>query len=254
MSNPLGTYTLFKRESRRFLKVYLQTILSPVISNILYLAIFGLSLHRAIPNIGGISYLQFLAPGLIIMGIINNAFQNPSSSLIISKYQGLIADLLTIPLKRSEIFIAFTASAVLRSIIVGLATWLTIIFFVPLPYTSIITIILCSLLVSAFFSFLGIFVGIWAKEFDQIAIMQNFVLMPLIFLGGVFYNIGSLPQTAQIITKFNPLVYMIDLLRYGFTGVHYFSITLNYSIVIAATAIIGLATYYLLKTGWRLQN
>ena len=254
MANLLGTYTLFKRETRRFLKVYLQTILSPMVSNVLYLAIFGVSLHRAIPSVHGITLLEFIAPGLVMMGIINNAFQNPSSSLIISKYQGLIADLLIIPLNRLEILLAFTASAVLRGLIVGVATLVVIAFFVPLTYTSIFISIIACVLAALFFSFLGVFIGIWADEFDKIAIVQTFILTPLTFLGGVFYPVTSLPSTMRILSSFNPIVYMVDLLRYGFTGVHEFPVLVSLGILSLLTLILGLITGYILKTGWHLQS
>lgn len=254
MSNKLGTLTLFKRETNRFMKVYLQTLFAPVFSNLLYFAIFGLSLYKAVPDVNGITYLQFLVPGLIAMGIINNAFQNPSSSLIIMKYQGLIQNLLTIPLKRSEIMLAFVFSAVLRGLLVGFMTYLTAIIFVELPYHSFLIITLAALIIALFFSFLGLLVGIWAKEFDRNAFVQNFVLTPLTFLGGVFYSLDRLPQIAQNISMANPIVYLIDLLRYGFTGVHSYPIGISFAVSITITAILGAITYLVLKSGWRLEN
>lgn len=250
----MGTWTLFKRETKRFMKVWMQTLLAPVISNLLYFAIFGISLHKAIPDIQGVSYLEFLVPGLVIMGLMNNSYQNPSSSLIIMKYQGLLDDLMTIPLKRFELFIAFTASAILRGLMVGFMTYLTATFFVDLNYTSITSIILGALLVASFFSFLGLFIGIYADEFDKAAFVQNFILQPLIFLGGVFYSISSLPAFAKTISSFNPIVYMINILRYGFTGVLEYPLSTSYLVVGLATAALGSLTFYLLHRGWRLQN
>ena len=254
MSNPLGTWTLFKRETSRFLKVWQQTILAPVISNLLYFAIFGLSLHRNMQDFQGVPYLEFLVPGLIIMGIINNSFQNPSSSIIIMKYQGLINDLMVVPLKRRELLLAFTSSAVLRGLIVGFMTFLTAIFFVDFNYHSPFTIISGSILVALFFSFIGLIIGIWADEFDRTAFVQNFVLMPLIFLGGVFYPISSLPETFAKISAFNPIVHMINLLRYGFTGVLEFSVETSFAVVGIGTVLAGLLAYYLLKIGYKLQS
>ena len=253
-TNPLGTWTLFKRETQRFMKVWMQTLIAPVISNLLYFAIFGISLHKAIPDIQGVSYLEFLVPGLIIMGLMNNSYQNPSSSLIIMKYQGLIDDLMTVPLKRFEIFIAFNASAILRGLLVGLMTYFTATFFVDLHYTSPIAIISGALLVSMFFSFLGLFIGIYADEFDKAAFVQNFILQPLIFLGGVFYSVSSLPALAKTISSFNPIVYMVNILRYGFTGVLEYPLSTSYLIVGVSTAALGALTYYLLHIGWRLQK
>lgn len=254
MSNPYGTWTLFKRETMRFSKVYMQTILAPVINNLLYLAIFGISLHRAIPNIQGVNYLEFLVPGLIIMGMINNAYQNPSSSLIIMKYQQLISDLMTIPLKTAEILIAFIGSALLRGLIIGTMTYLTAIFFIDFHYISIPVIISSSILVSLFFGLFGFLTGLWANEFDKQAFIQNFILMPLIFLGGVFYPISSLPETLQTISTINPIFHMINLLRYGFTGVTEFPIITSLIILISGCIFLLILNYFLLKKGWRLKN
>jgi len=254
MNNPRGTFTLFKRETRRFMKVYMQTIFAPVTSNLLYFAIFGVSLHRAMPEIQGVTYLQFLVPGLIVMGLINSAYQNPSSSLIIMKYQGLIDDLMTIPLKRIEILVAFMSSAVLRAFIVGFMTYITSVFFVDMPYASIPTIFLSALLISLFFGFLGMFVGIWANEFDKAAFIQNFIMQPMIFLGGVFYSISTLPEYMQKFSELNPIVYMVNIMRYGFTGIADQSLILSFSVITAATITMGLITYTALHKGWKLQK
>lgn len=254
MNNPYGTWTFFKRETKRFLKVWLQTILAPVVSNLLYFAIFGISLHRTITDIDGIGYLEFLVPGLIIMGIINNAYQNPSSSLIIMKYQGLIGDLMTIPISRFEILLAIISSAVLRAFIIGFMTFLTAIFFVDFSYVSVPIIFATFFLVSLFFSFLGMIVGIWGEVFDQSAFIQNFILLPLIFLGGVFYPISQLDGILKTLSSFNPIVYMINLLRYGFTGLQEFPVNLSLGVLTISTLALGIFTYYLLRSGWKLQN
>lgn len=254
MSNHLGTWTLFKRESQRFLKVWMQTILAPVVSNLLFLTIFGLSLSKSVATVGGLPYLAFIVPGLIMMGIINNAFQNPSSSIMIMKYQGIITDLMTVPLKKSELLLAFTASAVIRGLLVGLITLLTSLFFVELTYSSPLFIAMSSMLVATFFSFLGILTGIWASDFDKFSFIQNFILMPLTFLGGVFYPVSTLPGIFAKLSAFNPIVYMIDLLRYGFTGVHEFAISTGLIVVTSMTVIAGVTTYLVLKSGWKLQT
>jgi ABC-2 type transport system permease protein len=254
MANYRGTWTLFRRETQRFLKVYLQTILAPVVNNLLYFAVFGFSMHRVIPDIQGITYLQFMVPGLIIMGLVNNAYQNPSSSIILMKYQGMIGDLMTIPLKTIEIFIAFISSAVLRSFLVGGVTFITALFFVSFPYTSIPIILFSSFLVSLFFSFLGLFVGIWAKEFDNQAFIQTFIIMPLTFLGGVFYPVSSLPGAIGTIAKFDPIVHMINLLRYGFTGIQEISIGLSFMVLFSLTLFMGIVSYIALRSGWKLKN
>ena len=170
------------------------------------------------------------------------------------KYQGLINDILSIPLRRLELLIAFTGSAVIRGLIVGFMTYLTAIFFVDFTYASIPIIISSAVLICFFFAFLGIIIGIWADEFDKTAFVQNFVLLPLIFLGGVFYAIDGLPEIAQKFSAFNPIVYMINLLRYGFTGVLEFPINLSFLVVGLSTAFLGVLSYLILRTGWRLQN
>lgn len=252
--NYYGIWTLFKRETNRFLKVYLQTILSPVVSNLLFLMIFGLSLNRANDAIEGLPYLVFLAPGLIALGYSNNAFQNPSSSLIISKYLGIINNLLTIPLKRGSILFAFIASAIFRGLLVGAVTWLTTIFFVDLLYHSVGMIVLSSLLMTSFFAFIGFIAGVWAKEFDNIAFIQNFVLTPLIFLGGVFYPLNTLPERWQTISNFNPIVYFIDLIRYGFVGVNFYPLWLSITVCSSIIAVCWIISYVIIRRGWRLQN
>ena len=232
----------------------MQTIIAPVVSNLLYFAVFGLSLRKAIPSIEGVSYLAFLAPGLIVLGMVNNAFQNPSSSIIIMKFQGLIDDLMTIPLKRIELLIAFVGSAVLRAMLIGFMTYLTAIYFVDFSYASISIIILSTILISFFFSFLGLFVGIWANEFERIDFLQNFVMLPLIFLGGVFYPISDLPPLFLKISMFNPVVHMINLVRYGFTGISEVSLITSFAVLGSFTLVMGLATYIALRKGWKLQT
>lgn len=253
MANPLGTWTFFKRETKRFLKVWMQTIASPVFSNLLYFAIFGISLNRAVP-IEGVTYLQFLVPGLIILGMINNAYQNPASSIMIMKYQGLIMDLMIIPLKHIEKFVAFTASAVIRALLVGGVTLITSLFFVSFDYHSWLIIIATSVLVSFFFACFGILIGIWADEFDKQAFVQTFVLTPLIFLGGVFYPVTKLPGVFQTASLFNPIVYMIDLLRFGFTGVSEFPVNTSLMFLSGATLVMGFVTYLVLRSGYKLQT
>jgi ABC-2 type transport system permease protein len=254
MANLFGTWTLFKRESKRFMKVYMQTILAPVISNLLFLSIFGLSLNGVVELVPGLSYLQFIVPGLVIMGIVNNAFQNPSSSMMIMKYQGIIHDLMIIPLKKVELLFGFISASVLRGLIVGGVTLISSEFFVDFSYHSITVILTSSILVSFFFSFVGLIVGVWADEFDRMAFIQNFILMPLIFLGGVFFPITNLPGVFQQLSALNPIVYMINLLRYGFTGYSEFDIALSFTVLGSLTFITGLAAYIILKKGWKLQT
>jgi ABC-2 type transport system permease protein len=254
MMNYYGIWTLFKRETNRFLKVYSQTVLAPVVSNLLFLTVFGLSLNRANPGFEGVSYLAFLVPGLVMSGIANNAFQNPSSSLIISKYTGVLPILMTIPLKRGAVLFAFIVSAVLRGMLVGFVTYLSAVFFVEMNYHSVIMIFVSGFLIALFFSFFGFIAGVWAKEFDNIAFITNFILTPMTFLGGVFYPISSLPETFQLISAFNPIVYMVDLMRYGFVGIGGYPLWMSLAVLIAFNLVSGTCAYLIIKSGWRLQN
>ena len=254
MNNIIGTWTLFKRETRRFMKVWMQTILAPVVSNLLFLTVFGLSLSKAVELQDGVTYIQFIVPGLIMMGITTNSFQSPSSSLVIMKYQGLINDLMSIPLKTSEILLAFISSAIYRGLIVGFITYLTALFFTDFAYTSISVIIASSILMAGFFAFAGFIIGIWADEFDRTAFILNFILMPLIFLGGVFYSVKTLSPLFATISAYNPMVYMASLLRYGFTGVIEYPIALSMSILLIGNLILGTTSYLLLRSGWKLKT
>lgn len=236
------------------MKVWMQTLAAPVISNLLYFAVFGISFHGLVAEVQGVSYLAFLVPGLIMMGVINNAYQNPSSSLIIQKFQDLIQSLLSLPFSKLEIMLAYISSAVMRAVLIGLMTYLTALPFVDFSYTSVFHILAAIILVSLFFSFLGMIVGIWANEFEKLAFIQNFIIMPLIFFGGVFYPITKLPETFQLISFFNPIMHMINLLRYGLTGIMEFPVISSFLILLASTAILGAINYLLLRSGWKLQN
>jgi ABC-2 type transport system permease protein len=254
-SNTYGAYTLFKKEVNRFKTVWVQTIVSPLISNLLFLAIFGLSLNRSMPELdGGVTYLQFLVPGLVIMGMMNNAFQNSSSSIIIAKYNDTISDLLTIPLRPIEIQYAYTLAAVARGLVVGVVTYLSTLPFVQVPIKNLPLILLTSVLINVAFGLLGLMVGIWSKEFDKISAIQNFILTPFIYLGGVFYSISILPDLFQKISSLNPFAYMIDLLRAAFIGTSTFPISTSLVIVIATTVVLHVITGWMLRTGYRIQS
>ncbi len=252
--NKRGTWTLFKRENKRFMKVWLQTLLAPVVSNLLYFAVFGLSLRATIMEVQGIGYLEFLVPGLIVMGLVNNTYQNPSSSLIIMKYQQLLSDLMIIPLKRFELTIAFIGSALLRGTIISSMIFILSLFFVRLPYVSVLLIFITGLLIALFFAFLGLLVGIWADDFDNSAFIQNFILIPLMFLGGVFFPISNLPSQFLTVSYFNPMFHMINLFRYAFTGIVEFSLNISMLILVSGTVFLATITYFVLRSGWKLQN
>ena len=213
-----GVYTLFAKEVWRFMKVFVQTILTPVVTALLYLLVFGQALEGNVQVYEGVSYSAFLIPGLMMMSIIQNAFANTSSSLIQSKMMGNLVFVLLSPISSLEFFIAFTAAAVLRGVLVALAVYLVAIVFIDLPLAAPWAIVVFAVLGSATLGVLGLIAGVWAEKFDQLAGFQNFFILPLSFLSGVFYSIHSLPGMWQTVSQFNPFFYLIDGFRFGFFG------------------------------------
>lgn len=216
--NLTGFYTLFCKEVLRFGKVWLQTLMAPIVTALLYLLVFGHVLQGRIEVFPGVGYLAFLVPGLVMMSVIQNAFANSSSSLIQSKVSGSLVFMLLAPLSHVEFFAAFVTAAVVRGLVVGLGVYLVAVLFVPVPVAHPWAVALFAVLGSAMAGTLGVIAGLWAEKFDQLAGFQNFVILPLSFLSGVFYSIRSLPPFWQGASHLNPFFYMIDGFRYGFFG------------------------------------
>jgi ABC-2 type transport system permease protein len=249
-----GAYTLFKKEILRFWRVAFQTIASPVLTALLYLLIFSHVLESHVQVYEGVPYTAFLIPGLIMMSLLQNAFANSSSSLVQSKVMGNIIFILLTPLTYLQFFSAFLAAAIVRGLMVGLAIYLMTIWFVDLQLAQPLWIFTFAFLGSALLGTFGIIAGIWADKFDQMAAFQNFVIMPLTFLSGVFYSIHSLPPFWQTVSHFNPFFYMIDGFRYGFFGKS--DISPWISLVVVAAFLFGLAWLALkmLKSGYKLRG
>lgn len=218
LSNWRGMLTLFNKEVRRFMRVTVQTLLTPIVTSLLYLLVFGQALEAHVQVFPGVSYIAFLIPGLIMMSIIQNAFANSSSSLIQSKISGSLVFVLVAPLSSLEIYLAFVGAAVLRGVLVGLGVYLAVRWFVDLPLFSFSHVLVFALLASAILGSMGLIGALWADHFEQLAAFQNFIILPLSFLSGVFYSIHSLPPFWHAISRFNPFFYMIDGFRYGFFG------------------------------------
>ena len=217
-ANWIGLWTLYTREVRRFTKVYMQTILAPLMSTSLFLAVFSLALGSAARSVGNTPFIEFLAPGLMIMAISQNAFANTSSSLMTAKVQGSIVDTLMAPLTAFEIHFGLTMGGVTRGIVVGCAVALAMHVFVGLGIHSLTHIVFHAVMASMMLAQLGVLGAIWAEKFDHISAVTNFVITPLSFLSGTFYSIQRLPEAAQTLAQFNPFFYMIDGFRYGFIG------------------------------------
>jgi len=249
-----GVYTLFKKEVLRFWRVAFQTIASPMITALLYLLIFSHVLAGRVQVYDNVAYTAFLIPGLIMMSLLQNSFANTSSSLVQSKVMGNIVFVLLTPLTYLQFFIAFLAGAVVRGFVVGFSIYLVAIFFVDLPIMHIGWVLVFALLGSALLGTFGIIAGIWAERFDQMAAFQNFVIMPLTFLSGVFYSIHSLPPIWQTISHFNPFFYMIDGFRYGFFGQGDISPWVSLGVVLTFLVLLVALSLKMLKSGYKLRG
>lgn len=249
-----GIWTLFKKEILRFWKVSFQTVAAPVITALLYLLIFSHVLESHVQVYPGVSYTAFLIPGLMMMSLLQNSFANSSSSLIQAKVMGNVVFLLLTPLAYWEIFLAFLAAAIIRGLVVGLSVWLVALFYVNLPLAHPLYIVTFALLGGGMLGALGIIAGIWAEKFDQMAAFQNFIIMPLSFLSGVFYSIHSLPSFWQKVSHLNPFFYMIDGFRYGFFGTGDIDPTISLSVVAASFLLLSGITLQLLKSGYKLRG
>ncbi|HSI95858.1 MAG: ABC transporter permease [Methylophilaceae bacterium] len=249
-----GMWTLFKKEILRFWKVSFQTVAAPVITALLYLLIFSHVLSSHVQVYEGISYTAFLIPGLMMMSLLQNAFANSSSSLIQSKVMGNIVFLLLTPLSYWEFFLAFLMAAIIRGLVVGASVWLVALFFVDLPVAQPLLILAFAILGGGLLGTLGIIAGIWSEKFDQMAAFQNFIIMPLSFLSGVFYSIHSLPPFWQKVSHLNPFFYMIDGFRHGFFGQG--DIAPGISLIVVGISFLALSwlTLRLLKSGYKLRG
>ena len=249
-----GFDTLFYKELLRFYKVGFQTLLAPVLTALLYLLVFGHVLEDHVQVFPGIAYTAFLIPGLVMMAVLQNAFANSSSSLIQSKITGNLIFVLMAPLSHVELFLAFVLAAVIRGMVVGVGVYLAGLVFVPLPLHSVALLLAFSVLASAALATLGIIAGLWADKFDQLAGFQNFIIMPLTFLSGVFYSIHSLPAFWQTLSHLNPFFYMIDGFRYGFFGVSDVPPLVSLSVVLLSFVLLSALALELLRRGYKIRS
>lgn len=254
--NWLGLQGLYLKEVKRFLKVWMQTLAAPLVTSLLFLAIFALSLTHQMdaPMTGGVSFMEFLAPGLIMMTMVQNAFANTSSSIVIAKVQGNIVDTLMPPLSPAEIALAMTMGGVTRGVMVGMCVALGMAFFVPFSIAHWGYVVFHAVGASLMLSALGVLAGIWADKFDHMAAVTNFIITPLSFLSGTFYSIDRLPPNFQIIAHLNPFFYMIDGFRYGFIS-HPDALPLTgLGVVSVFDAVLLWGCWFLLRSGYKLKN
>ncbi len=250
----LPFYTLLQKEIRRFLRVASQTLVTPVITASLYLFIFGATLGERISVVEGFSYAQFVIPGLILMGIINNSFSNVASSLFMSRYLGNIVDLMVTPVTPTQFIMAYTLAAMLRGLAVGLIVWLISCCFATLPLAHPLAALAMACLASFLFAQFGIIAAVHANNFDSLAMFTNFIILPLIYLGGVFYPISILPPFWAGLSHLNPLFYLIDGFRYAMLGVGDLSYALSFGVVTIMALVLFIWAATLIANSYRLRN
>src|SRR4051812_33640135 len=248
-----GLKTLYLREVRRFLKVGMQTLAAPVVTALLYMLVFVVAVGGG-RAVHGVSYGAFVAPGLVMMQILNNAFANSSSSLLQAKFNGLMGDFITPPLTPSEQVTGFGLGAATRGIVVGAVTLLAVLPFAHVGIAHIWAIAFFGIGAALIMGFLGIMAGLWAEKFDHMAAATNFVIMPMTFLSGTFYLVEKLPEPFRSASKFNPFFYLIDGFRYGFIGHAEGSLAVGASLTVVLTLVLGWVCLRMFQTGYKIKT
>jgi len=251
--NWIGTKTLLSKEVRRFLRVPGQTVASPLVSTTLYFLVFGFTLGGR-QAVDGIPYVAYIVPGLVFLGVANNAFLNSSSSLFITKIQGTLVDLLVAPLGPRELLLGFVAGAMVRGLLVGVLTWVTALIFTPVHAPQVLPTLFFLLMAAYVFSVLGVLAAMWAEKFEQINFFPTFLMLPLTFLGGVFYSVRHLPEPYRTVSMFNPVVHMVEGLRAGMLGLEDVDTRPGAVLLCALAAGATLLAYGLLRSGYKLKT
>lgn len=251
--NWVGLWTLIQKEVQRFLNVSVQAIVAPVMTTLLFYTVFALAFGGIDRSIGDVSFLEFLAPGLIMMSIVQNAFANSSSSWIIAKVQGTLSDVLMPPLSPLELYTGNVIGAVARGLLVGLGSLLVMRLFMPIPIDNLWWALGFAVLGSVMVGTIGLIAGIWAEKFDEIAVVTNFVVTPLAFLSGTFYAMSSLPEFWRFLAGFNPFYYMIDGFRQAFIGVGDTSPAFGALLLFGINILLGGVVLIMLRTGYKIK-
>ena len=249
-----GTRTLLYKEVLRFWKVGFQTVAAPVLTAVLYLLIFGHVLESRVQVYPGVGYTSFLIPGLVMMSVLQNAFANSSSSLVQSKITGNLVFLLVSPLTHWAWFVSYVGAAMVRGLMVGLGVFVVTVWFAPLQLAEPWWIVIFAALGAGMLGTLGLIAGLWAEKFDQMAAFQNFIIVPMTFLSGVFYSVHSLPGVWQQVSHLNPFFYMIDGFRRGFFGVSDISPWISLAVVGTSFVVVSALTLHLLRIGYKLRT
>jgi len=249
-----GAQPLFRKEVLRFWKVAFQTVAAPVLTAVMYLLIFGHVLEDKVRVYESVSYTRFLIPGLVMMSVLQNAFANSSSSLIQSKITGNLVFLLVTPLSPAAWFIAYTGAALVRGVTVGAGVMLVTAWFAPPGLANLAWVLAFGVLGAGMMGALGLIAGLWAEKFDQLAAFQNFIIMPMTFLSGVFYSVHSLPGVWHAVSRLNPFFYMIDGFRHGFFGVSDVDPWTSLAVVSASFVAVSAMAIALLRSGYKLRH
>jgi len=255
--NWIGFWTLLMKEVRRFVKVYMQTIAAPVVTTLLYYVVFAVAMSGASGSaqpVDGVPFFTFLAPGLIMMGMSQNAFANTSSSVMISKVQGNIVDVLMTPISPLELALAYVLGGVVRGLVVGVVTALAIDLLLPVRIHDFGAVLVFAVLANMMLALLGVIGAIWADKFDHIAAVTNFIVTPLTFLSGTFYSVDRFPPVLRTLAHFNPFFYMIDGFRYGFIGHADAPLLQGVAVLVAINAVLWFVTLRMLVTGYKLKS
>ena len=253
-SNSLSILTLLIKEILRFIKVGVQTIAGPAISSLLFLGVFSLALGRSVENINNISFEEFIAPGLIMMTILQNSFSNAASSIGQSKTQGNIVDVLMAPLSNFGLTIGYVGGSVVRGILCGIVTYCGVLIFIPISFYSYSALLFYAFMGSIMMGCLGTMVGIWADKWEQQQAISNFIVLPMTFLSGTFYSVSKLPEFWQNLALFNPFFYNIDGFRYAFTGYADSPIILGVFCLIFINIILIYLCFLMFRTGYKLKS
>ncbi|WP_222615370.1 ABC transporter permease [Persicimonas caeni] len=259
-----GAWMLFRKEIKRFWSIASQTVVSPVVTTMLYFLVFGYSLGDRLQEVRGIPYVDFLVPGLVMLSLINNAFINSAFSFFINKIHGTLVDILVTPLTHAQLMFGYTAASIVRAVLIGSIIWAVamamgadqIITTITGPDGLLHLAITLSFMVltSLSFAFIGLDIAIVAEDFDHINLLPNFLITPLTFLGGVFYSIEMLPEPWDLVSRFNPILYMVNGIRYGMTGVSDVPLWQGYAVVITLNVVFGAIAWWLLSTGKKIRE
>jgi len=252
--NWIGTWTLYKKEVLRFLIVWIQTIFSPLVSALLFLLVLSLAIGTNKGDVLGVPFINFLAPGLVVMQVIQQSFSHSSSSFMIGKIQGNIVDILYAPLSAGEVTFAITFAAVTRSAMIAFISICIFHLIIDFEIKNYFILILYTFLSSFILGALGIVAGLWAEKFDHMATVTNFIIIPLSFLSGTFYTIDKLPVYLQAVSKANPFFYMIDGFRYSFIGQSDGSLIVGFVYLIALSLIMFMTAFILYKKGYKIKS